>query len=216
MPLPSLGSAVLAAIVLAGPARAADRPYASNTWVQVQDDALLCSRPDGQGQCARFRLPGVEVASGQGPRVFRVVARHGAEVELQAQYSPEHESCGILPARITPLLLRVFVSESAVTEIDEAAPCVLPGAGDMPGPGVDPALLAQRVALVRAGARVTWLDGSLAAVPRDEVWLLEAHGPTLEGRRVCATFDLGPDDGGAADHRAFDLCVARGDLRWDP
>ena len=92
MPLPSLGSAVLAAIVLvapvlAGPARAADRPYASNTWVQVQDDALLCSRPDGQGQCARFRLPGVEVASGQnlaGDEIWVAVRDNGPGIPAEA------------------------------------------------------------------------------------------------------------------------------------
>ncbi len=193
------------------------RPAATDAWVLVTEDALMCAHAGRQGPCARFLAPGVDPAQGEGPRVFRVVSRSGGEVQLQAQYDPNHEACGVLPARITPMGLRVFVPASAVTPIAADDSCVQPDAWKTPGPGPDPDVLRQRVATVSAGAHVTWPDGSLAGVLRRDLHLTDEHGPYAEAGGSCATFSLGADAGGPSDGRAFDLCFSSSDFRWaDP
>lgn len=196
--------------VLAAPAR----PVASDEWVRVSDVARLCSHPGQQGQCVRFRQPGSQPVEGAGPRVFRVVASAGSEVEVQAQFSPDHATCGVLPARITPLTLRLFVASGSVSPIDAGEACVDPTAGSEPGPGRDPALKASRVAAVAAGAWARWPDGGLAGRVRQELWLQEEHGLFQDGGAWCATFDIGPDDGGAVSDRALDVCFQAKDLRF--
>lgn len=198
------------ALAFAGP-----RPVATDSWVLVDDSALMCQSADGQGQCARFRAPGVDPQQGDGPRVFRVVSRDGDRVQLQAQLSRDRRDCGVLPTRITPLLLRVYVPASAVDELPADAACMDPAALSEPSSGRDWDLVDDRVAVVQPGTRVLWPDGSQAGQLRSELWLWEEHGATLQGDRVCATFDLGPDDGGPVDLRAFDLCFDRSRVQWD-
>lgn len=197
-------------------ALAGARPAATDQWVLVDDTAQLCARPDGQGQCARFRAPGADPVAGDGPRVFRVVSSSGDQFQLQAQLSRERRDCGVLPTRITPLLLRVYVPAGAVTELAPDDPCLDPQALAEPAWGRDWDQVDQRLAVVAGGTPVLWLDGAQAGQLRAELWLWEEHGPTRQGDRVCATFDLGPDDGGPVTQRAFDLCFPASAVRWDP
>jgi hypothetical protein len=196
----------------AGPADALSRPPPTDTWVQIPAQALLCTHPGGQGQCARFLQPGASPSEGTGARLARVVAWHAGQVEVQLQYAPELADCGVLAARITALRLRVFVDAASVVAVDPQAACVDPQAALEPGPGRDPELRAARVATVPAEAWVFWPDGALAGRTQRELWLQEDHGLYQEGGRWCATFDLGPDDGGAVTGRALDACFRNRDI----
>lgn len=199
-------------IALLAVATAAARPAATDRWLWVNDAATLCTHPGGQGQCVHFRAPGSQPVTGAGPRVFRLVAERGAEVEIQAQFDPNHAACGTLPSRITPLHLRLFVDARAVAPIARDASCLDPLAGQEPGPGRDPQRFADRVATVRAGAGVYWPDGSLAGQVRQELWLQDEHGLHVQGGLSCASFDIGPDDGGPSADRVLDVCFRPGDL----
>lgn len=197
-------------LALAGP-----RPAATDDWVLVDDSALLCAGPGGQGPCARFRAPGADVQDGDGPRVFRLVSRQGDQVQVQAQLSRDRRECGVLPTRITPLYLRLWVPASAVRDLAADDSCMDPSALEEPPAGRDWDLVDDRLAVVEAGTVVQWPDGRQAGQLRAELWLWEEHGPTLEGGRVCASFDLGPDDGGPAAGRAFDVCFDSAHVSWD-
>lgn len=197
-------------------ALAQPRPAATDRWVLVDDTALLCSRPGGQGQCARFRAPGAAPVDGEGPRVFRLVEDQDGAVLVQAQLSRVHRECGVLPTRITPLLLRVYAPPAAVTEVAPDAGCLVDESALPPAEGRDWGLVEDRLAVVDADVAVTWLDGAEAGALRRELWLWEEHAPVAQGGRVCATFDLGPDDGGPVDRRAFDLCFPASAVHWDP
>jgi len=188
------------------------RPLASHTWVTVDDDTLMCADPQGHGTCVRFRTPGVQPASGAGPRVFRLVGRTGDMVQVQAQFDPDRIDCGVMPAAITPLTVRFFVSAAAVHTLAPDAACVDPFAHLEPGPGPDPDLMASRVAVVHDGARVSWPEGGLAGVVRGELSLSEDAGLFQDSGRVCASFSIGPDDGGPASDRSFDVCFAPSDV----
>lgn len=203
-----LASAAASASLAAQPAR----PPPSDTWVQVADDAALCSHPGGQGQCVRFLQPGATPEAGQGARLARVVAWHGDQVELQLQYAPELAGCGVLAAKVTTLRLRLFVDADQVQAVDPSAACVDPDAALEPGPGRDPSLRASRVATVPREAWVLWPDGALAGRTQRELWLQDEHGLYQEGGRWCATFDLGPDDGGAVTGRSLDVCFQNRDI----
>lgn len=200
-------------VLLSTVALAGGRPPASDTWVLVPDDVRLCTHPGGQGQCARFLQPGAAPAQGQGPRVMRVVAAQGDEIEVQAQFAPNYKACGVMPARITSLRLRLYVPASALQVQSPLDACYDPDAAKQPGPGRDPERRAARVATVAAGAWVTWPDGTLAGQAERELWLQEEHGLYQEGGRWCATFDLGPDDGGPVTGRALDVCFAERDIQ---
>ncbi len=203
----------LLSLVLGTALAAPPRVNASDEWVRVPDDALLCTHPGRQGQCVRFRQPGSRPVEGKGPRVFRLVAARAAEVELQAQFGPEYETCGVLPTRITPLTLRLFAPSGAPTAISPDEACVDDEAGDRPGPGRDPMARASATASVADGAWALWPDGSLAGQLRQELWLQEEHGLYADGDRWCASFDIGPDDGGAVSDRALDICFRSRDVR---
>ncbi|MCK6502550.1 hypothetical protein L6R53_04005 [Myxococcota bacterium] len=211
MPL-TLALMLATAAANAGPAAPLSRPPPTDTWVRVPDDALLCSHLGGQGQCARFLQPGASPPTGAGPRLARVVAEHGDQVELQLQYAPELAGCGVLAARVSALRLRVFVDADLLVPVDPDAACVDPDAATDPGPGRDPDLRAARVATVPRETWVFWPDGALAGRTQRELWLQEDHGLYQEGGRWCATFDLGPDDGGAVTGRALDVCFRSRDI----
>ncbi|RME20949.1 MAG: hypothetical protein D6798_19250 [Deltaproteobacteria bacterium] len=199
---------IASAMALASP-----RPPATDTWALVDDTALMCAHPGRQGPCARFRQPGAVDAANRGPRVFRIVSRAGGEVEIQSQVGPTVSACGITPFRITSLSLRVWVPESAVRELSPADSC-FDAARPYPEPGrSDPTDPVGRLA---RGTRVSWPDGTLAGITRWDLVLTEEHAPYVEAGRTCATFMLGPDDGGAVGDRAFDLCFDSAAFAWMP
>lgn len=192
--------ALIASVAFAG-----QRPAATSEWVRVDDDALLCTHPGRAGDCVRFREPGAISARGDAPRVFRVVARRGDEVEIQAQHDVGRSLCGVLPSALAPLSLRLFAPAAAVETIGED-PCVDPESRLEPAPGRDPVLQASRVATVAEGTWIRWTDGSIAGRARRDLWLQEDHGLYQEAGRWCVTYALGPDDGGAVAGRSLDLC----------
>lgn len=202
-------------LVLGTALAAPPRVNASEDWARIPDDSLLCTHPGRKGQCVRFRQPGSQPVEGKGPRVFRIVQQHGAEVELQAQFGPEYQLCGVLPARLTPLTLRLFATAGAPTLIAADEACVDGQAGDQPGAGRDPAAHASRVATVTSGAWARWPDGGLAGQLRQDLWLQEEHGLYPDQGRWCATFDIGPDDGGAVSDRALDVCFRNRDIHFN-
>ncbi len=190
-------------LIASAVAMAAPRPAATDTWVLVDDTVLMCAHAGRQGPCARFRQPGVDDAANVGPRVFRLVSRSGGEVEIQSQVGASVSACGITPYRITSLSLRVWVPAAAVTELSAADAC-FDAARPYPEPSAagptDP------VGVLARNTHLLWPDGSLAGITRWDLTLTGDHAPYAEGARSCATFSLGPDDGGAVTDRAFDLC----------
>ncbi len=194
-------------------ALAAPRPAATDDWVLVDDTALMCAHAGRRGPCARFRQPGVEDAANIGPRIFRVVSRSGGEVEVQSQVGAAVRTCGITPYRITSLSLRVWVPASAVTGISTDDACY---DADRLYPEPSAEAPVDAVGVLARGTRLLWPDGSLAGISRWDLTLTGDHAPYVEQGRTCATFSLGPDDGGAVADRAFDLCFDSAALSWSP